>query len=336
MNIEIGRPFTGTKLEKLKKFLADAGLDYDGNVRFSVCLLEEDEILASGSLDENVFKCIAVRADRQGEDLTATILTELRKEAAALGKSHLFLFTKPENIRMFSDFGFYRIGSTQEALLMENRKNGARDFARAMAEKSEGTVGCVVMNCNPFTLGHRYLVEKASTMCQLLHVFVLTEDKSEFPAKARLEMVKAGTADLQNVRVHETGQYMISSVTFPTYFIKDKAKSENIACKLDLEIFASIFAKELSIKTRFVGTEPKCMVTSAYNREMQRYLPGQGIDVVEIQRKELDGIPISASRVRELISLGDLEKTKDLVPESTYRYIISNYSKERKNEVLHR
>jgi [citrate (pro-3S)-lyase] ligase len=336
MNIEIGRPFTGAKLEKLKKFLSDAGLDYDGGVHFSVCLVDGDSIVATGSLDGNIFKCIAVREDRQGEDLMATILTELRKEAVAAGKSHLFLFTKPGNSRMFSDFGFYAIGSTTEALLMENRKNGARDFARAMAEESSGKIGAVVMNCNPFTLGHRYLVEKASSLCQLLYVFVLTEDRSEFPAKARLELVKAGTADFQNVRVHPTGQYMISSVTFPTYFIKDKAKSENIACRLDLEIFAKIFAKELGITTRFVGTEPKCAVTSAYNREMLQYLPSQGIEVVEIQRKELDGVPISASRVRELIALGELEKTRALVPQSTYEYIISVYAKEKKNEVLHR
>jgi len=335
MYTDIGRPFVGKKLEKLKNFLNDAGLDYDGGAEFSVCLMEEDEIVATGSLEDNVFKCIAVRQDRQGEDLTAGILTELRKEAFAARKSHLFLFTKPSNIRMFSDFGFYTIAATKNALLMENKKNGARDFAREMLEESNGTVGAVVMNCNPFTLGHRYLVQTAAAMCDLLHIFVLTEDRSQFPAAARLEMVKAGTADIQNARVHETGQYMISSVTFPTYFIKDKTKSENIACRLDLEIFSKIFAKELGIKIRFVGTEPNCIVTSAYNKEMLEYLPSQGIEVVEIQRKELDGVPISASRVRELIAKGDLEKTKYLVPESTYKYILSIYNKEGKNEILH-
>ena len=329
MYIDVGAPFTGAKLEKLIRFLNEAGLDYDGNVQFSVCLIDKDEIVATGSLDKNVFKCIAVREDRQGEDLMSKILTELRREALERNQSHLFLFTKPGNIRMFADFGFYPIASTEHALLMENKKKGAEHFAQAFYEDCPGKIGCVVVNCNPFTLGHRYLVETASSRCDLLHIFVLTEDRSQFPAAARLAMVKAGTADIPNVRVHETGQYMISSVTFPTYFIKDKTRTENIACRLDLEIFAKIFAKQLGITVRFVGTEPNCVVTSAYNKELLSYLPSQGIEVIEIQRKELNGVPISASRVRALIAEGELEKTKELVPPSTYDYIIANYKKEK-------
>lgn len=328
MYIDVGAPFTGEKLEKLICFLNEAGLDYDGSVQFSVCLIDKDEIVATGSLDKNVFKCIAVREDRQGEDLMSKILTELRREALQRKQSHLFLFTKPGNIRMFADFGFYPIASTEHALLMENKKKGAEHFAKAFYEECSGKVGCIVVNCNPFTLGHRYLAETAASRCDLLHIFVLTEDRSQFPAAARLAMVKAGTADIPNVRVHETGQYMISSVTFPTYFIKDKTKTENIACRLDLEIFAKIFAKQLGITIRFVGTEPNCIVTSAYNKELLSYLPSQGIEVVEIQRKELNGVPISASRVRALIAEGELEKTKELVPPSTYEYIIANYKKE--------
>jgi [citrate (pro-3S)-lyase] ligase len=328
MHIDVGVPFIGTKLEKLIQFLNTAGLDYDGNIQFSVCLMEKEEIVATGSLDKNVFKCIAVREDRQGEDFMSKILTALRKEAVEKGLSHLFLFTKPGNIRMFSDFGFYPIASTKHALLMENKKKGAEHFAKAMFEECDGTVGSIVVNCNPFTLGHRYLVETASSRCDLLHIFVLTEDKSQFPAAARLEMVKAGTVGIPNIRIHETGQYMISSVTFPTYFIKDKTKTENIACRLDLEVFAKIFAKQLDITVRYVGTEPNCVVTSAYNREMLSYLPSQGIEVVEIQRKEVNGVPISASSVRALIAKGELEKTIELVPPSTYEYIIAHYKKE--------
>lgn len=329
MYTETGAPFKGKKLEQLKAFLSKAGLDYEEGVHFSVCLYEEGEILAAGSLDDNVFKCIAVREDRQGEDLAAKILTELKKEAVRRGKTHLFLFTKPGNIRMFSDFGFYAIASTPEALLMENRKNGARDYARSLAEPCAGVIGAAVVNCNPFTLGHRYLVETASARCDLLHLFVLTEDRSRFPARDRLQLVRAGTADISNVRVHETGPYMISSVTFPTYFIKDKTQSQDIACRLDLEIFVRIFAREMGISVRFVGTEPNCRVTSAYNRQMLAYLPPLGVSVDEIPRKEIDGVPISASRVRALIDQGEIERTAELVPPTTYEYIRTHYSKEK-------
>jgi len=329
MHIERGTPFQGKKLDDLKAFLQSAGLKYEEGVYFSVCLYEKGEMLATGSLDGNVFKCIAVREDRQGEDLTAKILTELRQEAIRRGQKHLFLFTKPGNLRMFRNFGFYSIASTPEALLMENRKNGARDYARSLAEECSGTVGTAVVNCNPFTLGHRYLIETASARCDLLHLFVVTEDRSRFPAKDRMELVRAGTEDLPNVRVHETGPYMISSVTFPTYFIKDKTRSQDIACRLDLEIFAGIFAKEMGITVRFVGTEPNCPVTSAYNRQMLSFLPTQGIRVEEIPRKEIDGVPISASRVRALIDQGQIEKTAELVPHTTYQYLRMHYGKEK-------
>lgn len=329
MYIDVGAPFMGAALEKMIEFLNAAGLDYDGNVEFSVCLIDRGDIVATGSLDKNVLKCIAVREDRQGEDLMSKVLTALLKEAISKELFHLFLFTKPGNIRIFSDFGFYPIAATSQALLMENKKKGATDFAKAMFERCDGTVGSVVMNCNPFTLGHRYLIETAAACCDLLHIFVLTEDKSQFSTADRLEMVKAGTCDIPNGRVHETGQYMISAVTFPSYFIKDKTTSENIACRLDLEIFANIFAKQLGISVRFVGTEPNCIVTSAYNKEMSVYLPSKGIDVVEIQRKEVNGVPISASRVRALIAEGSLDKTLELVPPSTYQYIINHYIKEK-------
>lgn len=328
MQIETGSPFSGKKSEELRTFLRAAGLEYEEGIEFSVCLYDGEELLGSGSLEENVFKCIAVREDRQGQDLTAKILTELRREALRRGITHQFLFTKPGNLRMFSDFGFYPIASVPEALLMENRRNGARDYARSLAEACGGTVGAAVVNCNPFTLGHRYLVETASARCDLLHLFVLTEDRSRFSAADRLRLVREGTSDIPNVRVHETGPYMISSVTFPTYFIKEKARSGDIACRLDLEIFARVFAREMGITVRFVGTEPNCRVTSAYNRQMLAYLPPLGIRVEEIRRKEIRGVPISASRVRALIDRGEIEKTAELVPPTTYQFIRTHFAKE--------
>lgn len=327
MHIETGSPLTGKKLQMVKALLAMSDLTYEEDVDFSVLLMDGEEPVATGSLAENVLKGIAVAPDRQGQDLTAKILTELRKEALRLGRHHLFLFTKPDNRRYFADFGFYALAATEEVLLMENRKDGALRFARSLAEESQGLVGAVVVNCNPFTLGHRYLIQTAAAQCDLLHVFVLTEDRSYFPAADRLELVRLGTADLAGVRVHATGPYMISNVTFPTYFLKDAARAEAIACRLDLEIFASIFAPALGISRRFVGSEPNCPVTAAYNRAMEAFLPARGIDLLVIPRKEKDGLPISASRVRALLEAGRLEETEALVPPTTYRYLLQRFKK---------
>ena len=63
------------------------------------------------------------------------------------------------------------------------------------------------MNCNPFTLGHRYLIEQASEKVDHLYVFVVEEDKSFFPFSDRIGLVKKGTADLKNITVKPSGKY---------------------------------------------------------------------------------------------------------------------------------
>ena len=40
-------------------------------------------------------------------------------------------------------------------------------------------VGCIVMNANPFTLGHEYLVQYAASRVHKLFVMVVSEDKSD-------------------------------------------------------------------------------------------------------------------------------------------------------------
>jgi [citrate (pro-3S)-lyase] ligase len=140
-------------------------------------------------------------------------------------------------------------------------------------------------------------------------------------------LVKQGVADLKNVIVHPTGDYLISAATFPTYFIKDKDRIPEIRCQLDLEVFANHFAPALNITRRFVGTEPLCQVTDAYNRQMLAILPQKGIEVTLVERKELDGGPISASRVRALLEEQKWEELSRLVPPTTLAYLREHYTK---------
>ncbi|MBQ2819644.1 MAG: [Clostridia bacterium] len=308
------------KLEKTKAFLAAAGLEYDEGCSFTVNALDDGEIIATGSLDGNVLKCIAVSPLRQGEGLSATIVTELRKAAFDKGESHLFIFTKPNNIDMFEGLSFYPVAKTRDALLMESTRGGCEAFVSALP-KREGICGAIVANCNPFTLGHRYLVEQAAKECDWLYLFILSEDKSRFSAHTRLELAKKGVADLSNVIVCPTGKYLISSATFPTYFIKDKTFAEDIKCDMDIEVFTSRFAKALNITKRFVGTEPNSPVTNAYNERLKLLLPQHGIKLIEIERKTSNSEPISASRVRKLITQGNRSELIPLLPRSTMDYI---------------
>lgn len=321
-----GYPLRGKKLQALKEFLSREGLDYDEGIRFTVLLTEGDAILATGSLDGSVCKCIAVSAAHQGENLTATVITALRQQAFSQGIRHLFLYTKPKNRLLFEQLSFYPVAETEDTLLMENQRDGIAQFVRSLGRPDKsGVVGAVVANCNPFTLGHQYLLEQAASACDLVHLFILSEEKSLFPAADRLALARAGTAHLPNVLVHETGNYLISSATFPTYFIRDKERIPAIRCRLDLEIFSRWFAPALGITRRFVGSEPFSAVTDAYNREMLAFLPPRGIEVTVLARKELGGEAISASRVRALLEQGALAETRALVPETTFAYLQTHF-----------
>ena len=177
------------------------------------------------------------------------------------------------------------------------------------------------MNCDPFTLGHQYLVETAAKECDRLYVFVLSEDKGHFSAADRLEMVRRGTAHLPNVTVLPSGPYLISSATFPTYFLKNRDQAEQIHCQLDVEIFARHFAPAFSVTTRYVGTEPLSQLTHQYNEVLKAQLPRQGIAVAEIPRLSIAGTPVSASAVRAALAAGDRQAVQKLVPHTTFTYL---------------
>ena len=316
-----GSPFKGSKLRELTEFLQRMGLSYDDGIEFTVAIRDgNDRIAACASLQWNVIKCVAVAPSLQGEGITATLMTAIKREALERGVRHLFLYTKPENAAQFGGIGFYEIVRTDSVLLMENKKDGFASWVESVrAESAEGTVGAVVMNCNPMTLGHRYLIEQAKAQCDFLYIFVVSEDRSAVPAADRRAIVEEATGDLAGVHVVGTDRYLISSATFPDYFLKDKSRSGEVWTNLDIAVFCKA-AKALGITKRFVGSEPFCPVTGAYNAAMAAGLPGEGIELVEIERMEKNGAAVSATAVRKLVAEGRMEEMSKIVPEATARY----------------
>jgi [citrate (pro-3S)-lyase] ligase len=330
VEIQTGSPFHGEAREELRGFLEGNGLKYDEGIEYSVILREENRIAAAGSLDGRVLKCIAVSPDFQGSGAAARIVTELISEAARRGQYHLFLFTKPENEELFASLGFFSISKTGMVLLMENKKDGIQNFVLSLQKNSPPLPaaaqhkdrGAVVVNCNPFSWGHRYLIKTAAQRCALLYVFVVAENKSAFSAEIRRNLVIAGTADIPNVRVHSTGPYLVSSATFPDYFLKDTVPPEQVNTELDITIFAEHFAKPLGINVRFVGTEPFDPVTLKYNRQMAEFFPRYNIELVEIPRLEIGGEAVSASRIRNLLREGNFEAVRELTPPAVMEYLL--------------
>ena len=323
MDLELLNPRTQALPPEWAALLRKTGLTPGEPAERTVLLWDDDGLAATGSRDGNLIKYMAVDPARRGEDLTAALLTQLRQDAFSCGISHLFLYTKPRNRLMFQDLFFYPVAETGDVLLMEDRRDGLKQFIAGLPRREGGVIGAAVMHCNPFTNGHRYLIETAAAECDQFYVFVLSEDRGLFPAADRLELVKQGTADLPNVTVLPSGPYMISAATFPTYFLPSGTDPSTIQCKLDVEIFAGSIAPALGITRRYVGTEPLSPVTNAYNQALLAGLPPRGIEVREITRRELDGAPISASRVRALLQEGKTDELEPLVPPTTFRYLKS-------------
>ncbi len=322
MDVEIITGISGRKKQLWQDFLTKSGLSANEQIECTVLVWDGDEIIATGSRMGNLLKCIAVDEMYQGEGLTGTVLTQLRQDAFNHNYKHLFLYTKPKNKYMFSSLFFYPIAQTKDVLLLENKKDGITAFLDTLQiPKTDGKIGALVMNCNPFTLGHRHLIETAAKECDWVYVFVLSEEQPPFPAADRIQLVKNGTEDLPNVTVNPTGPYLISAATFPTYFLPDREAASEVQCLLDIAVFQKYFIPKFGITVRYVGTEPYSPMTQQYNEALKQHL---GIALKEIPRLESDGEPISASIVRSNMGQ-DPELLKKFVPESTYDYLIHHH-----------
>jgi [citrate (pro-3S)-lyase] ligase len=186
-------------------------------------------------------------------------------------------------------------------------------------------IGAVVVNCNPFTLGHRYLIQYAAAKCDRLYIFVVEEDRSFFPFSDRIELVKLGVKDISNVVVIPSGQFIISQRTFEAYSNKEALQNEIVDASLDIEIFGEKIAPELGITVRFAGEEPIDNVTRQYNDTMRRMLPQYGIEFEVVNRKKEGDKAISASRVRQLLENKNFSEISKLVPKTTLKYLKNKY-----------
>lgn len=311
--------------KQVDSLLEQEGIRRDGNLDYTCGLFDEDwKLAATGSCFGNTIRCLAVDRGRQGGGLLNQIATHLMEVQTARGNTHLFLYTKPQSAKFFGDLGFWEIARVENSLVfMENRLRGFSDYLAALEKtRREGRSAAIVMNANPFTLGHLHLVEKAAAECDAVHLFVLSEEAGPIPFPVRRRLVREGAAHLPNVIFHDSGPYIISSATFPSYFLKDEDTVVRAHAALDLEVFGKI-APCLNITRRYMGEEKASHTTALYNEEMVRRLPEFGIECRVAPRFALEGRPVSASTVRQAIHQGRLEDIRPLVPETTWNYFSS-------------
>lgn len=321
MEIQTLNPATPRQRQRIEAFLKRNALRIDDMNYYAAVLDDDGEMIAGGGLKDDVIKCVAVDDAHKGEAIANTLVSHLISHANQEGYSCIKLFTKPKNRQLFESLSFRLLAEAPEAILMETGIGGISNTVEALKKiKDNGERGVVVMNCNPFTLGHRYLIEQAAKQVERLYVMVVREDCSLFAYTERKAMVERGVADIENVSVIDGSDYAISRATFPTYFLKRLDDAADTQMLLDLDLFRRHIAPALGATVRFVGTEPTDQLTRRYNQLMHEALK----DVRETDRLEKDGNAVSASRVRKAMEEGDMNTIRQLVPPTTLPYIIAH------------
>ena len=350
MNILELHPTIPRQRRQIEMFLQTNGLRYD-DVDYYAAIVDEssDEMIAGGGLKGSVIKCVAVADGHKGEAVANVIVSHLIAKANAEGCQCVKLYTKPDNRQLFESLSFRLIAESPNAILMETGVGGIEKYSEELRVKSEELgvkseelrvkneelkndesvvsnarkpIGAIVMNANPFTLGHRFLVEQSSELVERLYVVVVREDCSMFSYNERKAMVSQGVRDIGNVVVVDGSDYAVSAATFPTYFLKQLSDATDTQIILDLDLYRRRIAPALGATIRFFGSEPTDPLTRRYNELMHQQLGEEHVH--EIQRKQQEGSAISASRVRKAMMEGCLWDAIQLVPPTTIPYIIGH------------
>lgn len=312
---------------KVESFLSTFNLLLDNDVEHTIVAKYGNEIIGTCSYAGKVLKCFAVKEGFQDQGIASKLITHLTNQLFDKGTYGTFIFTEPKNITLFKGLNYREVQRVEEVVLLEGGMSNIKTYVEKMFKNSglgSRKKAALVMNCNPFTLGHRYLIEKASRENDEVVVFIVEEERSIFPFEIRKNLVKIGTEDLKNVHVLSGGNYIISSATFPSYFLRQEDTRMNAYAKLDAEIFGRYIGPVFNIEKRYIGTEPYCRTTNQYNKALLNILPKHSIDVIEINRLNTYNTPISASEVRKLIKNESYDKIKNMVPRVTYELLKSN------------
>ena len=342
--LDLDNPFD---VKLVYSFLKPLGFEFNpAEVEFTTILHAlNGDLIATCSHKGRILKYVAVSPKYRDSTAFALIVTTLTEKVLAVYKN-TYVFTRPANSVYFKGLGFKEIASAKPLFCVlefgfETIAN-YQDYLSSIRRVTEtGNIASVVVNCNPFTAGHRYLIEKAAAENEVVYLFVVEENLSVFPFEIRWELIRKGIAHLSNVVMVKGGDYIVSGAIFPAYFLKNESVSDIMKkqAELDVSIFANYVVPILGIRKRYVGTENYCKTTAAYNEAMKSILPAFGVTVVEIERVTSAENPldpskcISASRIREAIKNNTLCDMMSCLPESTRDFLLSDASREIREKI---
>ncbi len=308
------------ELNKIEQFLEKFFLKLDSNLTKTLYIEnDKNEIIGTISCQDYIIKDLAVDQTYQNENISNLLINELLNYFRINNIYNYQVFTKPEYINVFISFGFKEIVKTDKVIMLEGGAYFIEDKINEIKNTLNNRFGyldvnsdlaAIVINGNPITNGHMYLIEEVSRLHKMVVLFVVEEDKSEFTFQERFSMAYLSTMRLGNVCVIPSSKYIVSSLTFPSYFLHSENEVTEQYSKIDALIFKNYFMKQLYIKKRYVGSEinPKMV---CYNKILEEILVKQ---LTIINRLTIDGEIVSASKVRYLLKNNFVDEALKYVP----------------------
>ena len=310
-------------LGEAKALIESQGLRFEAGFDDLAGVYEDGQLIACGARAGYVLKMLTIAPSHQGTDALGALVTQLILSARTAGEDTVFVFTPPRNAPSFQALNFRLLAAEGESAVLEHGPGLEAYLAEQAGRITPGGNGAIVLNGNPFTLGHLHLVTRAAQQVDRLYLFVVREELSVFPFEVRLRLALEATQALPNVTVLDTSRYAVSAGTFPSYFMKRLDQVASAQMRLDLSLFAQRLAPPFHLVSRFAGQEPLCPATAAYNRMMAEVLEAHGLRFVELPRLEACAQPISASRVRQALADQDFAAVETLVPPTTLAFLRS-------------
>lgn len=292
-------------------------------------LYQDDHLVATVSYSKNIIKYVAILENyREGGRVFNQLISKVMSTLAYEQIFHILVFTKPVYIQSFNYLGFQLLTQTPQGAFLETGDDSIQRYlAQLPKAQKNAEVAAIVMNANPFTKGHLYLIEEALKQSDFLYIFVVSAEESLFTSKERYELVRAGVDHLKNVAVCPGGEYMVSLATFPAYFLQSEDEVIAYQTELDARLFKEWIVPYCHITKRFLGSEPCSHTTDLYNQMLCKILPPE-VTVKIIKRKETkEKEVISASKVRQFIAQDQIYELLEWLPQSTYDFIVSNIKK---------
>lgn len=315
-----------------ENLLGDADLVVDDMPEYAVGAFDHDDnLIGTASLNGNIIKYVTIDSAHRGEAIANSLISNIISIAGSRGIFDLCIYTKPEYASLFSDLSFHIIGQSDTSIMLENSLStlrGYKDYLKSKAAEIKAldpSTGIIVMNANPLTIGHLYLIRQSASKVDHLFIIPLADNPNTFFSyQSRRHALENATRDMENVTVLEGSRYCISQATFPSYFIKELNRRTDSYIKLDLDIFCNHIAPSLGATIRFVGEEPIDRLTARYNELMKELLPAKGIKTIEIPRlRDREDVIISASLIRKTLQDGHTGTIFRNIPVATYPLLLA-------------